>query len=158
MSAFGPKRTWPRALHMSAFGGKADMIFQEIRFRGRYWEQSGHCFLQRTCPLMTQSGHWLTPCLIPSSVRPPDAASWSGQRWRPQIRPKSRTDVHVSTCYFRTSVGFRGRRMPEERVDRRLAAIWAGDIAGYSRLMGVDEEGTLRQLKAHRRELVDPKI
>ena len=48
--------------------------------------------------------------------------------------------------------------MPEDRVDRRLAAIWAGDIAGYSRLMGVDEEGTLRQLKAHRRELVDPKI
>ncbi len=48
--------------------------------------------------------------------------------------------------------------MTEERVDRRLAAIFAGDIAGYSRLMGTDEEGTLRQLKAHRRELVDPKI
>ena len=48
--------------------------------------------------------------------------------------------------------------MAEDRVDRRLAAVWAGDIAGYSRLMGVDEEGTLRQLKAHRKELVDPKI
>ncbi|MGH9548075.1 MAG: adenylate/guanylate cyclase domain-containing protein, partial [Terriglobales bacterium] len=48
--------------------------------------------------------------------------------------------------------------MAEERVDRRLAAIFAGDIAGYSRLMGADEEGTLRQVKAHRRELVDPKI
>ena len=48
--------------------------------------------------------------------------------------------------------------MAEERVERRLAAIFAGDIAGYSRLMGVDEEGTLRQLKAHRKELVDPKI
>jgi adenylate cyclase len=48
--------------------------------------------------------------------------------------------------------------MVEDRVDRRLAAIFAGDIAGYSRLMGVDEEGTLRQLKAHRKELVDPKI
>jgi adenylate cyclase len=48
--------------------------------------------------------------------------------------------------------------MPEDRVDRRLAAIWAGDIAGYSRLMGVDDEGTLRQLKGHRKELVDPKI
>src|SRR5215469_12049568 len=52
----------------------------------------------------------------------------------------------------------RGDYMPEDRVDRRLAAIFAGDIAGYSRLMGVDEEGTLRQLKAHRKELVDPKI
>src|SRR5215472_7194457 len=46
----------------------------------------------------------------------------------------------------------------EDRVDRRLAAIMAGDVAGYSRLMGADEEGTLRQLKAHRKELVDPKM
>ena len=48
--------------------------------------------------------------------------------------------------------------MDEARAERRLAAIMAGDIAGYSRLMGIDEEGTLRQLKAHRKELVDPKI
>src|SRR6266436_3981021 len=48
--------------------------------------------------------------------------------------------------------------MAEERVERRLAAILAGDVAGYSRLMGVDEEGTLAALKRHRRELVDPKI
>ena len=48
--------------------------------------------------------------------------------------------------------------MPEDRVDRRLAAILAADIGGYSRLMGTDEEGTLRQLKAHRKEIVDPKI
>jgi TolB-like protein/class 3 adenylate cyclase/Tfp pilus assembly protein PilF len=41
---------------------------------------------------------------------------------------------------------------------RRLAAILAADVAGYSRLMGVDEEGTLERLKAHRRELGDPKI
>jgi TolB-like protein/class 3 adenylate cyclase len=41
---------------------------------------------------------------------------------------------------------------------RRLAAILAADVAGYSRLMGADEEGTLDRLKAHRRELIDPKI
>ena len=41
---------------------------------------------------------------------------------------------------------------------RRLAAILAADVAGYSRLMGADEEGTLELLKALRRELVDPKI
>jgi class 3 adenylate cyclase len=41
---------------------------------------------------------------------------------------------------------------------RRLAAILAADVAGYSRLMGVDEEGTHERLKAHHRELVDPKI
>ena len=48
--------------------------------------------------------------------------------------------------------------MSGERVERRLAAILAADVAGYSRLMGVDEEGTLERLKALRRQLVDPKI
>jgi len=43
-------------------------------------------------------------------------------------------------------------------VTRRLAAILAADVAGYSRLMGEDEEGTHERLKAHLRELVDPKI
>ena len=43
-------------------------------------------------------------------------------------------------------------------MERRLAAILAADIAGYSRLMGQDEVATLRALKAHRRELVDPTI
>jgi adenylate cyclase len=41
---------------------------------------------------------------------------------------------------------------------RRLAAIVAADVAGYSRLMGADEEGTLERLKAHRAELIDPAI
>jgi TolB-like protein/class 3 adenylate cyclase len=45
-----------------------------------------------------------------------------------------------------------------EQVNRRMAAILAADVAGYSRLMGADEEGTLARLKAHRRELVDSKI
>ena len=48
--------------------------------------------------------------------------------------------------------------MAEERTQRRLAAILAADVAGYSRLMGVDEEGTLARLKAHRRDLIEPKI
>jgi class 3 adenylate cyclase len=41
---------------------------------------------------------------------------------------------------------------------RRLAAILAADVAGYSLLMGADEEGTLERLKTHRRQLIDPKI
>jgi adenylate cyclase len=48
--------------------------------------------------------------------------------------------------------------MLEERVQRRLAAILAADVVGYSQLMGADEEGTLAALKALRRELVDPII
>jgi adenylate cyclase len=41
---------------------------------------------------------------------------------------------------------------------RRLAAILAADVAGYSRLMGADEEGTHERLQAHRREFVEPTI
>ena len=41
---------------------------------------------------------------------------------------------------------------------RRLAAILAADVAGYSRLIGADEEGTLNRLKAIRAEIVDPTI
>jgi adenylate cyclase len=48
--------------------------------------------------------------------------------------------------------------MAEARVARRLAAILAADVAGYSRLMGTDEVGTLAALKALRREVVDPSI
>ncbi len=45
-----------------------------------------------------------------------------------------------------------------QRENRRLAAIVAADIAGYSRLIGQDEEGTLRALREHRAELIDPLI
>ena len=48
--------------------------------------------------------------------------------------------------------------MSEARVERRLAAILAVDVAGYSRLMGADEEGTHERLKAHFAQLVRPKI
>ena len=48
--------------------------------------------------------------------------------------------------------------MCSERVQRRLAAILAVDVAGFARLMGEDEEGTLAALKAIRRELGDPKV
>ena len=45
--------------------------------------------------------------------------------------------------------------MAKERVERRLAAVLVADVAGYSRLMGVDEVGTLAALKRRRREVVD---
>src|SRR6516225_9422907 len=48
--------------------------------------------------------------------------------------------------------------MSERRVERRLAAILAADVAGYSRLVGEDEEGTLERLRVVRREVVDPMI
>lgn len=48
--------------------------------------------------------------------------------------------------------------MAGERTERRLSAILAADVAGYSRLMGADEEGTLASLKASRKSIVDPAI
>jgi adenylate cyclase len=45
-----------------------------------------------------------------------------------------------------------------DRIERRLTAILAADVVGYSRLMSADEEGTLAQFKGHRNALVDPKI
>lgn len=48
--------------------------------------------------------------------------------------------------------------MAEQRIERRLAAILAADVVGYSRLIGADEEGTLDRLRAMRAELIDPKI
>jgi adenylate cyclase len=46
----------------------------------------------------------------------------------------------------------------KQPIERRLAAILAADVAGYSRLMGEDEEGTHERLKAHIGQLVDPTI
>src|SRR5207245_5599173 len=48
--------------------------------------------------------------------------------------------------------------MATATATRPLAAILAADVAGYSRLMGADEEGTHERLKAHFRQLIDPKI
>ncbi|HEY0567670.1 MAG TPA: adenylate/guanylate cyclase domain-containing protein [Xanthobacteraceae bacterium] len=48
--------------------------------------------------------------------------------------------------------------MSGDRVERRLMAVLAADVAGYSRLVGADEEGTLAQWKAHWRAVVDPKV
>ena len=48
--------------------------------------------------------------------------------------------------------------MAEERVNRKLAAILAADVVGYSRLMGADEAGTLAALKQHRQSIFDPAV
>ena len=48
--------------------------------------------------------------------------------------------------------------MSEQRAQRQLSAILAADVAGYSRLIGLDEEGTLARLKEIRRTIIDAKI
>jgi FixJ family two-component response regulator/class 3 adenylate cyclase len=63
-----------------------------------------------------------------------------------------------SHTFFKTGSSKAIGEAPEISPIRRLAAVLAADVAGYSRLMGRNEEGTLERLMAHRRDLVEPKI
>ena len=74
----------------------------------------------------------------------------------PATRRLAESVVGVIYLAGATTSGAAG--LASERVERRLTAILAADVAGYSRLMEADEEETLARLKAHRRELFDPKI
>jgi adenylate cyclase len=60
--------------------------------------------------------------------------------------------------WSQTISSIQGAVLPNERVERRLAAVLAADVAGYSRLMGRDEERTLAELKSLRKMLLDPTI
>src|SRR5919201_3275589 len=82
---------------------------------------------------------------------------WSGSA-RPRPRRTSSDRLTRQAPGAAAAVGRSDSGVQAERVERRLAAILAADVAGYSRLMGADEEGTLRRLKALRRELIDPKL
>src|SRR6516165_3139015 len=105
---------------------------------------------------------------LPRRTRP---GRGSECRCRPRLGASA--ELHDRTalrrlCCSRRAGGAPHRRLPRggvaviemsgERVERRLAAILAVDVAGYSRLMGEDEEGTHGRLKAHLRELIDPRI
>ena len=63
---------------------------------------------------------------------------------------------HVIRLQALSSQTMQPRSAPDQRAERQLVAVVAADIAGYSRLMGADEEGTLTRLKACRRDLIDP--
>jgi hypothetical protein len=76
-----------------------------------------------------------------------DAVAWT-------TAPLPRADLLVAP----RSSAFMEGALSGEKVERRLVAILAADVVGYSRLMGQDEAGTLARLRDHRRELIDPKI
>src|SRR5262245_25686439 len=57
-----------------------------------------------------------------------------------------------------TCISGRVQQWADEQIERRLVAILMADVAGYSRLIGIDDEGTLAQLNAHNAELIEPKI
>ena len=64
----------------------------------------------------------------------------------------------VAKVLRRLRLNCAGKAANQQRVERRLAAILAADVAGYSRLMTADEEGTHFRLLTHRREVIEPKI
>jgi class 3 adenylate cyclase/predicted ATPase len=59
---------------------------------------------------------------------------------------------------YNASTFFSGKAVNSEQIERRLMAILMADVAGYSRLMGADDEGTFAQLNTHHSELIEPKI
>ena len=73
------------------------------------------------------------------------------------LSPSGHIDARVAAGF---AVGLLSQQTTNREMAsvRRLTAILAADVAGYSRLMGADEEGTHARLQAHLRELVDPKI
>src|SRR5262249_34361433 len=99
------------------------------------------------------------PLRLMSTVLLMAPRSWETSPWRATSMPVI-TSPHPQVplpWYHPCRLGGR-HTLSSERIERRLTAILATDVAGYSRLMGADEEGTLAQLKAHRRALLDPKI
>src|SRR6185295_3356816 len=86
----------------------------------------------------------------------------SAHRWQARQsaeRSPGLMDTRVRRRYTpRTSRSVRLQPMVEEPVQRRLAAILAADVVGYSRLMESDESGTFERLRAHRKELFEPEI
>jgi adenylate cyclase len=90
----------------------------------------------------------------------PEAAGSDPQKWSwgsprdDQERAGRRTPVYDAVGVAREIA----MRTKADRVKRRLAAILAADVAGYSRLMSEDEEGTHERLKAHLSELVAPTV
>src|SRR6266404_7649096 len=79
--------------------------------------------------------------------------------FKPELSPPRRKSRNVRAVLYKgLRYALKAGGLTWMASPRRLAAILAADVAGYSRLMGADEEGTHERLKALRRELVDPKI
>src|SRR6516164_1547467 len=112
--------------------------------------------------------YWLAAALgLRGELDEARAAFAESIRLNPEVNSLSRqrtaqpwgTPQYWSLYENTANVGLRRAGFPDEMtVTRRLAAVLAADVAGYSRLMGVDEEGTHERLKAHLQEVVNPKI
>ena len=89
----------------------------------------------------------------------PDTATPIGHVTDP-LRKSVSIDLQVWYNYNSLNCGVWNKRyqMAEERAQRRLAAILAADVVGYSRLMEADEAGTLAALKARRTEVLEPLV
>lgn len=101
------------------------------------------------------------PESLPLSVAPPAATETeSGHPKEPAFHaePEKAGAPHLSIVATVSARMSAEVPMASERIERKLAAIVAADVAGFSRLMAADEESTVTRLKAHREALLDPKI
>src|SRR5262249_6504882 len=109
----------------------------------------------QVCPLTAHCGHsTMSHLMSVSGVK----RTWPIALHMSAFDPKRTLWAGAIPSKLKKKASPRGIFMAEGRVDRRLAAVLAGDVAGYSRLMGADEEGTLSRLNAHRREFLEPKV
>src|SRR3984893_8691110 len=117
-------------------------------------------------PASFRQSELYTRCPVTASTPEPEGGAWCVSSARRDLCG-GRGEILVPTA----TMGIAGHRptillykqargciLSSEHVDRRLAAILAADVAGSCRLIGIDEEGTLAQLKALRKTLFDPII
>jgi TolB-like protein/class 3 adenylate cyclase len=117
---------------------------------GQLVEQRRLCFFEIGCAETLGEPAVDRRALKAKPSRLPHRKGMAAVAFAVRMRPESRKNIRP--------MRLGSTALATERVERRLAAILAADVAGYSRLMGADEEGTHERLKALRRELADPKI
>src|SRR5258706_10564889 len=118
------------------------------------------CYLLARWRLLARNGHPHPDagCLL-SGVKRKSASASSTSEFDPnRTLVPGRTAAHDAAMMDHLASRALGCVLSSEHVERRLTAILAADVAGYSRLIGADEEGTLAQLKAFRKTLLDPTI
>src|SRR5262249_53200754 len=157
---YGRRRSpWPyygsRLQAMHSVGG--------WRRRTRQWHACASSIPRSAFPISRIGSRFADGKTSPSSRRPsekPVCRSDRGSRVRASANVlEAAQEVHAAAlerCII--PIVEREIALATERVERRLTAILAADVAGYSRLAGLDEEGTHAQLQDHLRSLVDPKI
>src|SRR5262249_9271584 len=140
--------TFPRLFFQHGYLLLEVLNFALYRFCGFLWlchSYSPHLKVTCTSPKDRSS--------LVQAIEPDHAGSWTSPHWAQQ---PSDTQVSTAVAMAMQYVRLLSRGVALAREQRKLAAIVAADVVGYSRLMGRDESGTLARLRRNRSEHLDP--